>query len=279
MFYRTKKQKIRKMKNVKARESLEIFNISGYPVYDIGQKSNSRKRKKNQSRIEQKNWNDKNAKEYFYRKAMCNFDTTDYIWHVTFDDDNRPKDKEEADKIFGALMKKVNRIRRSKKYKLERARYMGVVEHGESGQIHWHILIDGDLHRDILEEVWTKGSSNIDRLQFNDEGIKNLCRYILKDTKGKKRWKPSRGNLIEPPTPTINDNEFSKREMIKMATNQPSREEVEKMYPGYTLTDIKFTVDDIYGGIYMKIEMRRYIKNDIKDKGGPKERKQSKKRE
>lgn len=259
MFYRQKAQKLRKRKNVKVKESLEILKVSVYPIFDDKQRSKNRKSKKRQSRIEQKNLNEKNAKEYFYRKAQCNFDTSDYVWHVTFDNEHRPRTEEESDKIFKNLIIAVNRYR--KKVGLERARYMAVIEHGEEGKIHWHILIDGEVHRDILETFWKKGMSNIDRLQQNEEGIRNLCKYMIKDPKGKKRYKCSRGNLEEPPTPTINDNKYTRRQMIKMATNEPTKEEIESWYPGYILTKFNIKTDEVYGGVYMNIEMRRYVKN------------------
>lgn len=263
MFYRTKVQTLKKMVDVVAKESLEIKKISTYPIFDVKEKSKSRKQKKNQSKKEQKDWNEKNAKEYFADKAHCNFDTSDYVWHITFDEEHRPETLEEAEKIFRNLMIKVNRWRKLRG--IPRARYMAVVEYGESGKVHWHILIDGKLHRDILETAWDKGTSNVDRLQQDEEGIKKLCKYMLKDPKGKKRYKASRGNLVEPPTPTINDNKFSRRKMIKMVTNQPTKEEIEKWYPGYILTKFEIKENEKYGGIYMNIEMRRYVKNNIKD--------------
>ncbi|EOR20559.1 hypothetical protein A500_16515 [Clostridium sartagoforme AAU1] len=260
MFIRGKTKKIRKKKHVKTKESLEILKASFYPVYDDVEKSKSRKQKNKQSKKEQKDWNEKNSKEYFFEKAHCNFDTTDYVWHTTFSDEHRPSTVEEAERIFRNLMISINRYRR--KIGLERARYMAVIEFGDSGKIHWHILMDGDLHRDILETFWKKGTSNVDRLQQDEEGIRKLCKYMLKDPKGKKRYKCSRGNLEEPPAPTINDNKFTKREMIKMATNPPTKEEIGRWYPGYTLTKFDIKVDDVYGGVYMNIEMRRYVKNE-----------------
>ena len=277
MFYRTKSQTLKKLIDVVAAESLEIKKISTYPMFDIREKYKSRKQKKQQSRKEQKDWNEKNAKEYFIAKAHCNFDTSDYVWHITLDNENRPNTLEEAEKMFRNLIIKVNRWR--KKRELPRARYMAVIEYGESGKLHWHILIDGKLHRDILEEAWKKGSSNVDRIKQNEEGFKDLCKYMLKDPKGKKRYKPSRGNLVEPPTPTINDNKLSRREMIKMSTSWPTKEEVEKWYPGYTLTKFDIKVDEVYGGIYMNIEMRRIVKNNIRNTNKKINKKSNKKKE
>lgn len=263
LFVRTKTRKLRKKKNVKVEQSLEILKSSSYFIYDDKQKSKSRKQKKKQAKKEQKDWNEKNAKEYFVDKAHCNFDTSDYVWHITFDEEHRPETLEDAERMFKNLIKKVNRWRKARG--IVRAKYMAVIEYGESGKIHWHILIDGEVHRDILETFWDKGTSNVDRLQQDEEGIRKLCKYMLKDPKGKKRYKPSRGNLVEPPAPTINDNKFSRREMIKMVTKQPTKEEIEAWYPGYILTKFDIKQDEVYGGVYMNIEMRRYVKNNIKD--------------
>lgn len=280
MFVRTKIQKLRKILDVVVKESLEICKSSTYFVWEDKEKVKSRKQKKNQSRKEQKDWNEKNAKEYFFSKAHCNFDTSDYVWHVTFDDAHRPQTIEEAERIFKNLIIKVNRWRKAEG--ISRAKYMAVIENGESGQIHWHILIDGKLHRDILEEAWDKGNSNVDRLKQDEEGIRKLCKYMLKDPKGKKRYKASRGNLVEPPIPTINDNKFSRRQMIKMVTNQPTKEEIEKWYPGYTLTKFDIKQEKVYGGVYMNIELRRYVKNNInninKDKNNKKINKKANKK-
>ena len=259
MFYRQKTKKLRKRKNLKVKESLEILKVSVYPIFDNKEKFKSRKKKNMESRIEQKNLNERNSKEYFYEKAQCNFDTSDYVWHLTFADKYKVNTKEEADRIFSNLIRVINRYR--KKHNLDNCRYMGVIENGGKGKLHWHVLIDGDVHRDILESFWKFGTSNIDRLQQDEEGIKNLCNYMMKDPKGKRRWKESRGNLEEPPTPSINDNKFSKRKMINMQIKQPTREELEKMYPGYTLTNFQIKTDETYGGVYMNVTMRRMVKN------------------
>ncbi len=114
MFYRTKSQTLKKLIDVVAAESLEIKKISTYPMFDIREKYKSRKQKRKQSRKEQKDWNEKNSKEYFIAKAHCNFDTSDYVWHITLEDEHRPKTLEEAEKMFRNLIIKVNRWRKKR---------------------------------------------------------------------------------------------------------------------------------------------------------------------
>lgn len=264
MFYRQKMYKLRKIKNVKIKESLEVLEVNIFPI-TLADKNKSRKAKKKESLKKQKNLNDKNAKLYFYRKAQCNFDSSDYVWHITYNNNERPKDIEEANKDFKNLMAKVNKER--KKSGLPNAKYMAVIEGGEGTKkkIHFHIIIDGDIHRDKLEGFWKKGTSNIDRLQPDENGIKGLTQYMTKDPKGKKRWKQSKGNLEEP-QPMINDNRFSNRQMNNFLNNHPSREEFERLYPGYILTDYSINYSEENGGVYMNISMRRTIKNAINKK-------------
>ena len=49
--------------------------------------------------------------------------------------------------------------------------------------------------------------------------------------------------------------------MINMQIKQPTREELEKMYPGYTLTNFQIKTDETYGGVYINVTMRRMVKN------------------
>ena len=67
--------------------------------------------------------------------------------------------------------------------------------------------------------------------------------------------------------------------MIKMVTNQPTKEEIEKWYPGYILTKFEIKQNEQYGGVYMNIEMRRYVKNNINniDKNTNKQKKTNRK--
>lgn len=260
MFYRQKMYKLRKRKNVKVKESLEILEVRVFPI-TLTEKNKSRKTKKKESLQKQKNLNDKNARLYFFRKAQCNFDSSDYVWHITYSNDKRPQNIEEANKDFKNLIARVNSKR--KKMGLSNAKYMAVIE-GEEGnkkKIHFHIIIDGDIHRDMLEGFWKKGISNIDRLQLDENGVKSLTQYMTKDPKGKKRWKQSKGNLEEP-IPSINDNRFTNRQMQNFLNNHPSREEFEKLYKGYTLTDYSIKYNDENGGVYMNISMRRIVKNE-----------------
>lgn len=286
MAYREKRYVQRKTENLKVKESLENLDVK---IFFITQqeKNQSRKNKKKETTIKKKEINTRRAMEHHIRKVNCNFDQSDYVIHATFNAERRPLTRKEVDNVFRNYVIRINKKR--KKLGLKNAKYMAVIEGGEGTdiEVHFHIIMDGDMDRNILEDLWGKrGFVNVDRLQLNEEGLTGLVKYMSKGhfeeetqknekesendrPKGTKRWRTSKGNLKEPVL-QINDNRFSGRKVHEMLKNEPSREEIEKLYPGYTLTHYKATYNEEYCQVYIEIKMRRYVKNE-KVNNGPKD--------
>lgn len=260
MYYREKRWKQRKTKNVKVEESLELLDVRIFPI-TIKEKNQSRKQKTRETAPKQKSLNDKRSKEYFTRLVHCNFDQSDYVIHATFTDDKRPLSNDDIDKEFKNYIKRINR--RRKKEGLENARYIAVTEGVKgSANVHFHIIIDGDLNRDILEDLWNgRGFVNVDRLQINEEGLTALIKYMTKEDKNNsKKWRPSLN--LKKPKIEVNDSRFKKRKVLNMLNNHPSREELENLYPGYSLTYYKMNYNQEYGNVYIDIKLRKYVKNE-----------------
>ncbi|WWU66476.1 hypothetical protein QJR26_08870 [Clostridium baratii] len=271
MHYREQRYVQRKSKNLRVKESLEYLTVKCFPITKK-EKNQKRKEKTKLTAPKQRKLNTKRSFEYHKMLVHCNFDTSDYVIHCTFDEKKRPETKERIEKEFTNYIKRINR--RRKKLGLNNAKYVAVIE-GLQGEcnVHFHIIIDGELDREILEDLWgNRGIVNVDRLQLNEEGLTGLIKYMLKvkedvsdeifeKNKHKRGWRTSKGNLQKPKL-KVNDNKFTKRKMRDLLMNSPSREEIERMYPGYTLTDFRITQNDEYGHIYMTIEMRRYVKNE-----------------
>lgn len=271
MLYRQKIWKQRKTKNVRVKESMEFIDIRILPITKE-QKKMRRKDKKKESAPKQKKLNTKRSKEWHTRLIHCNFDNSDYVIHATFSNKERPFTKEEVEKEFKNYILRINRYR--KKIKLGNAKYIAVIEGGDGTKknVHFHIIIDGDLKREILEDLWKeKGYVNVDRLQMNEEGLIRLVNYMAKgledeeeiertkEFKGVRTWRSSKG--LDKPVIYVDDNKFSGRKVMNMVANHPSREEFEKMYPGYTLTDYNIVYNEEYCQAYIDIKMRKYIKN------------------
>ena len=178
-----------------------------------------RKRKSNAPK--QKDLNDKNAKRYLVQLGNGNFSIGDLHTSCTYSEENLPGTVEEAEKIVTNYLRRI--AYRRNKLGLEPLKYILVTEYkytkdGQSiKRIHHHIIMNGGLDRDDVEMMWTKdrinwkktsdpeyrasikqlGWVNADRLQMNENGIEGLCKYIVKDPQGKKRYSSSR-NLDRP---------------------------------------------------------------------------------
>ena len=232
-----------------------FIEVDIYPYFE-----QKKKRKKNKVQREtcatQANLNDKRARRYFGQLAKSNFTNNDYHIVLTYAEE---VSQEEADKALETYIRKTNRRRKSKG--LKNAKYMAVTETQKNGNIHHHIIISGGLSRDEMEAMWTKqriawskwekdekyresikqiGWANCDRLQFNKKGIDELCGYLCKDPKGRKRWRSSK-NLIKPWFRNPKIGGISNNKLSRLCTMPTDCEEFrnyfEKKFKGYDLDE------------------------------------------
>ena len=57
--------------------------------------------------------------------------------------------------------------------------------------------------------------------------------------------------------PEINDYKYSNKKLYELSQNQGKREVFEKLYPGFIYTGHEVVFNDVDGGIYVSIKMRR----------------------
>lgn len=206
----------------------------------------------------QRNLNDKNAKKHLIRLLNNNFCDKDLAVHLTYTDENLPKSEEQAKKDVANFLRRIKHFR--KKNELPELKYIAVCEYGESEEknkkirLHHHIVIN-DMDRDKVEELWTKGRANADRLKADENGYAALGKYITKDPKGSKRWTQSKN--LKVPIPDVNDFKYSKRKVLEISKTPEDRELFEKLYPGYVFTKCDVQVNKINDGTYMYIRMRK----------------------
>ena len=278
-WYREQRCIQRKTKYLRQKESMSIMRVN---IFEATQKQRGEKRSKKTKYTapKQRILNTERKREYFKALVHVNFDESDYIIHKTFDKDIT---KEEADKEWTNALRRINRKR--KKVGLGNARYILVSEGNprEGQRMHFHIIMDGDLHRDVIQDIWKeKGYINVDRLQFNDEGVTGLVKYVTKalkkeqeeekeelgydeDDGGTKAWRPSQG-LVKPKI-NVRDYRFTKKQVMDWIRVHPSEREIEELYPGWTCTYINKKYNEEYGKAYIQIELRKYEKNEKVDNG------------
>lgn len=231
-----------------------------YPVFGA-RKDAPRTQKRNKSRPAQKNLNSRRAKRYLNNLVSANFGEGDLWCTFTYDDEHLPGNAEEADRIFGNFIRRVNR--RRKKKGLENIKYICVTEYkdGEEGKptrCHHHVIMSGDADRDELEKVWGQGKRNQTRRMDPDPDthVAGIVNYISKDPKGRKRWRASKN--LKKPIVTTSICRFGKRTAERMATDRAYLESrIAKSYPGYRFIDAEVRINEINGGFYIYARMVR----------------------
>ena len=227
--------------------------------------------------------NDKNAKRYLVQLGNGNFHVGDLHTSCTYSVDNLPGTVEEAEKIVGNYLRRI--AYRRQKLGLEPLKYILVTEYkfSKDGQqlkrIHHHIIMNGGMDRDEVEMMWTAqrvnwkkadspdkteaaayrdsvekmGWVNADRLQMNENGIEGLCKYIIKDPQGKKRYSSSR-NLAEPQE-KCNDFKYSKAKVEQLAKSADGGlSEFQKIYADYNINSCEAVYYEQTGWhIYLKM--------------------------
>ena len=223
-----------------------------------------RGKKEKISAPKQQSLNDRNSRRYFTQTVNGNFTEADLHVTVTYKNGTLPKSIEEAKRLCANFLRRIQHARKKQglpplKYVLVHSVTSGM--DGSPARVHHHIIMNGGLDRDAIETIWGLGYANADRLQFQEGSLEGLTHYLIKQSKGDKRWSSSR-NLIRPYA-TNNDSSWTLRAVEKLAKDNPPREYWEKRFPGWTLTDNTYGMTLVYNdvtatwSVYLK--MRRIM--------------------
>lgn len=234
-------QKVIREKKIYCGDRYLEVDIYPYTIYPTKGK---RSKKEKESLLSQKNLNDKNRKRKFLQLAEANFGQGDIHLSLTYNDRFMPQTREEAERMLQNFFRRVKR-RRAKR-NLPALKYMVIISYHEPSdeqgiRPHYHILMNGGLTRDELEELWSiKGESigyaNAKRLQQNpNTGFQQISYYLTKHNTNKKSWSCSQN--LERPVSRTNDHKYSRREIQRIVMKGPDHEYWEKKYPGWKITD------------------------------------------
>lgn len=215
-----------------------------------------RKRKDEVSRPVQKNLNYRNAQKWFRLTAITNFKDGDYLGLLTYNSDHYPKNIEAAEKEFRLFIQRVNRLR--KKKGISPVKYMAVIEgRGESKALHHHFIMDNELNRDEIEELWTKGRgknkvpigiAGVKIIQKQKSfgryvpGIEVFAAYLTKEfkeenRKGVRKWFSSKGNLKKPIVARTQNFKYTQAMLNKWIANNDVEEQLERNNPDWELIE------------------------------------------
>lgn len=232
-------------------------------VYTEPVRTPQRSKKKKVTAPKQKNLNDKYARRYFRQLVKTNFKKGDLHLVLTYAEENLPDNILRAEQLVKNYLRRVNRYRAGKGMKP--VKYIYITEQSSTGRIHHHLLIDGDMDRELLEEMWKLGWANADKLRPTKKGLANIIAYLSKDPKGRKRWHPSRN--LRKPVQTESYTKFSMAKYEQLSLRPEDSEEtkavIEKQNKGFEMTEFVKEYNEVTGTWYMYAMLRKIGAEDV----------------
>ena len=223
-----------------------------YPVFQPPGKRRSKCRPTGEA---QARLNQRNAERALTRQVHLNFGRGDIAIHLTYAVD--PEDPARARKDLTNFLNRVKRLRR--KLGLPELKYVSCTEIGGSGRVHHHVIMSGGVDRDVLERAWGKGYANTKRLQFGEDGVTGLARYVAKGKHFYRRWNRSRN--LEKPVATVRETTHAElAAAVRSITGKNAHGHFEGLRPGWSLTHAVCVKNPHNRGDYVRYEMRRVRK-------------------
>ncbi len=232
-------------------------------VFPVFRKAGKRCKRYRESSDVQKKLNQRYRENRLTFMIHQNFTREDLEIGLGFDDEHLPDTYEEVQRAIRNYIRRIKRYR--KKLGLPELKYIYVIERGKTnGRWHAHMILSGGVDRDTLEKMWGQGYAHTYRLEFDDEGLKGLARYKVKEPeteleaieKKVRRWAASK-NLNPPKIPKDRDGFISKQTTKDIREGNVTEREIERLYPGYTVTAVEPLFNNINAGEYLTIRLRK----------------------
>lgn len=220
-------------------------------IYPTKRPPRTRSRKRTPTRQAQEFLNAKNSEIKLELLIHENFTATDYALHLTYSDANMPETLEEVERDKRNYIRRLKRVYEAAGVEFK---WIAVVERGNGGRWHLHMLVSGEVSRDVLESKWGFGYCNADRLQFTERGLKGLQHYIVKERVAYKRWSASR-NLTKPPKPK--EHGIRRKAFNDLWDYAYDRSTWEQRFPDYYYVETQRIENPEFGERYIMVRMCR----------------------
>ena len=236
------------------------------PVFGRAMRGALRRAKCNRTAEAQKKANDERSRIRLIQLVEANFTEQDLA--IGLDYDGKEPTPERVDKDLKNFFEKVRRRRRARG--LPELKYIAAIggdempSAGYSGKRpHVHVIMNGGIERDELEQLWGHGHANTHRLQPRDSGLGGIATYFTKQMqdrapkKGVKKYRPSR-NLAQP-IRRSRDAKMPNSRVRRIAYDfeNQAKDIMEKLYPGYVMQDCIVKYSDIVPGVYIRCVLRK----------------------
>lgn len=216
--------------------------------------------------------NRKAAERHFVQLVNANFVQPDVLLvDPTYAGGEEPADFAEADRNLVNYLRRISYLCARKK--LPKPKYVAVTEGGAEGtedenhRLHHHIiLLAQGLTREEVEDLWSAGRGkkrqslgrvNTRRAQPICGSLVDRAMYMLKAPKHRKKWHQSLG--LKMPEVRLNDNRYTKRQILKWCTNGDAYDRGfwAKKYPTWKVSEAAVEFNDIEGAYYVRLRLWR----------------------
>jgi len=229
--------------------------VSIFPVY---KRPGVRRSKCKPTSEIQKFLNDKHSREHLKRLVHLNFTKDDYFIGLDYMQSCLPNDDAVAKRDVQNWLRRIKRL--YQRYGGE-LKYIMAYERAERGRPHFHVIINNiGVPEKLIRDKWTFGRTDMDPLQFDENGVVGLSMYISKNDLFSKRWCASK-NLIQP-RPKTRDYSYS-RKMVE-AVRIEDHSVIQKQYgENAHVISCEVTNNQVNRADYIYLEMfdyERFIK-------------------
>ena len=237
-----------------------------FPVFGRGVKTMLRRAKSQITGEAQQRANDERSRMRLIQLVEANFSEADVALGLSYEGEAPTPERIDKD-----VRNFLNRVKRRRiREGLPELKYIYAIggdempAAGYSGKRpHVHMIMNGGISRDDLEEMWGQGRANCDRLQPRDEGLGGIAVYFTRQKqdrapkKGVKKWRRSR-NLVRP-EPRATDAKMTNARVRRIAYDfeNEAKAVMEKLYPGYQLQKCTVRYSDLVAGVYIRCVLRK----------------------
>lgn len=210
----------------------EYARVQMFPVRRTAKKRGA---KKKATSAVQAALNQKNAEKHLSDLLHLNFTPDDDEIGLDYDDCTRPESIEAALKEVKNFLLRLKRAWAKKTGKQAADfRYVIITERTSTGKIHHHCAFSGGMDVRELTQIWKNGRVHQRAFEFDENGLRALSHYMLKNRLSYRRWSASR-NLKQPVQKT-NDHRMTMKDLRYINEHPEDVGFIEKKFPGWRVS-------------------------------------------
>ena len=204
-------------------------------VFPVRRVSKRRGAKRKPTSEVQAKLNLKNSERMLADQIHLNFTPDDDEVSLDYRDGDMPVDYEDAKRIMRNFFRRYKPVWSAITGRpVSEFKYIVVTECSKRGRFHHHCIFTGGVDARIIQPIWAKGRTTTDPLQFDENGIQGLSKYVTKQRLGYRRWMGSRN--LKKPAPRQSDYRLTMKELKYMNEHPEDVSFIEDRFPGWKVS-------------------------------------------